>query len=387
MASYETNQPKYKQSAKVKKARKKMQKVNANKPGTYKESSRVTDMYNAMVGFEATKPGAYQSKYSGQIDNVLNNILNREDFSYDMNADPLYQQYKQQYTQQGQQAMKDVMGNAAAMTGGYGNSYASTVGSQAYQGYLGQLNDKALDLYQIAYQKYRDQGANMYNQLGALQSIDDVGYSRYRDTVNDWYADRDYKTSLYQDERDFDYGKYQDKWNQYNLDRNYYTGRYQDERDFDYGRFQDNRTQWNTDRAYGYQKDYDAQQQANWAAEYAYQQQRDAQQQANWAAEFAYQQQSDAADLAYRYAAMNSRGKTGTSEEKTTVQANKGGSYPDKAGYLPFSQNTVKTYENNVKYMSRKEATEYIQNLLNDNKITKAAAGELFKYWNSLGRK
>ncbi len=302
-----------------------------------------------------------------------------------MNADPLYQQYKQQYTQQGQQAMKDVMGNAAAMTGGYGNSYASTAGSQAYQGYLGQLNDKALDLYQISYQKYRDQGANMYNQLGALQSVDDVGYSRYRDTVNDWYTDRDYKTDLYQNERNFDYGKYQDKWNQYNTDRNYATGLYQDERNFDYGKYSDKLSQWNTDRAYGYQKIM-MHSSRRIGQRNMHISSRDAQQQANWAAEFAYQQQSDAADLAYRYDAMNSRGENGTSEEKTTVQANKGGSYPTKAGYLPMSNNTVKTYQNNISKMTRQQAAEYIRGLLSGNKITKAAAAELMKYRNSLGK-
>lgn len=92
-------------------------------------------------------------------------------FSYDVNADALYQQYKQQYMQQGKLAMKDTMGQAAALTGGYGNSYAATAGNQAYQQYLGRLNDVVPQLYQMAYDRYRDKGQdiqtglNMYNSL------------------------------------------------------------------------------------------------------------------------------------------------------------------------------------------------------------------------------
>lgn len=59
-------------------------------------------------------------------------ILNRKDFSYDMNNDQMYQQYRDAYMRQGQQAMRDTMGAASALTGGYGSTYAQTAGSQAY---------------------------------------------------------------------------------------------------------------------------------------------------------------------------------------------------------------------------------------------------------------
>ena len=72
-------------------------------------------------------------------DKAMNDLLNRKEFSYDLNGDVLYQQYKDNYITQGKQASMDVMGMASAMTGGYGNSYAATVGNQTYQGYLQQL--------------------------------------------------------------------------------------------------------------------------------------------------------------------------------------------------------------------------------------------------------
>ena len=98
----------------------------------------------------------------------LNKKLNREDFSYDINSDALYKQYAEQYRNMGKLAMEDTMGRAAAMTGGYGNSYAATVGNQAYQAYLGELNDVIPELYQMALQKYTMEGEQIDSNLAAL---------------------------------------------------------------------------------------------------------------------------------------------------------------------------------------------------------------------------
>ena len=119
---------------------------------------------------------------------------NRPDFSYDVNGDALYQQYKDQYITQGKLAMQDTMGQAAAMTGGYGNSYAQNVGQQAYQGYLQQLNDKVPELYQLALDQYNQEGENLLNQYGLLSDREKTEYGRYRDTVTDAYEERDYLT-------------------------------------------------------------------------------------------------------------------------------------------------------------------------------------------------
>ena len=69
----------------------------------------------------------YQSKYKDQIQGLYDKIANRKDFTYDVNADAMYQQLKDQYIQGGRMAMMDTMGQAQAMTGGYGNSYAQGV--------------------------------------------------------------------------------------------------------------------------------------------------------------------------------------------------------------------------------------------------------------------
>lgn len=88
-------------------------------------------------------------------------------FNYDFNADALYQQYKDKYIQQGQLAMADTMGQAAAMTGGYGNSYAATVGNQAYQAQMQNLNDIVPELYNLAYSKVENQYKNDLSKWAA----------------------------------------------------------------------------------------------------------------------------------------------------------------------------------------------------------------------------
>lgn len=220
-------------------AKNRLQKIEAQKPGDYKPSQEVNDAkQNAQTAadklqqIENQKPGDYESKYSTQIDELLNNILNREDFEYNVNADPLYNQYREQYVREGKNAMRDTIGQTSALTGGYGSSYAGIAGSQAYDSYLQKLNDKIPELYQLAYQKYQDQGTNLYNQLGVVQGLEQDAYGRYRDTVSDWQGDRNYYAGRYDTAlgqsnylSEQDYQRYQDIMNQFNTDREYYSGR------------------------------------------------------------------------------------------------------------------------------------------------------------------
>ena len=111
-------------------------------------------------------------------EDVMNQWMNRGPFQYDMNADAMYQHYKDQYMRQGRLAMQDTIGRASALTGGYGNSYATAAGQQQYNEYLAGLNDKALELSQMAYQRYQDEGDKLKDAYNML-------YGRERDAVAD----------------------------------------------------------------------------------------------------------------------------------------------------------------------------------------------------------
>ena len=168
---------------------------------------------DALDAHLANKPGEYQSQWQSQLDALMNQIMNRDKFSYDLNGDALYQQYKDKYIQQGKLAMGDAIGQASAMTGGYGNSYAQSVGQQQYQAQLDNLNDIVPQLYQMALDKYNQEGQDLYNQYGLVMDRENTDYGRYRDTVSDWNNDRSYLQGAYSDERSFDYGKYMDDRN------------------------------------------------------------------------------------------------------------------------------------------------------------------------------
>lgn len=146
-------------------------------------------------------------------DDVMDKILNGEKFTYDVNGDALYQQYKDQYMTQGEMAMMDTMGQAAAMTGGYGNSYAQNVGQQAYQGYLQQLNDKVPELYKLALDKYSADRQDLYNQYSMLSSDRSTQYGEWSDGYNRTVADRDYYANNYNNAYNQKYGEWADGFN------------------------------------------------------------------------------------------------------------------------------------------------------------------------------
>lgn len=176
----------------------------------YVQSDAVKQAQAALQQQQAQKPGAYQSQWQQTLNDTISKIQNREKFSYDLNGDALYQQYKDRYIQQGQQAMMDTMGQAATLTGGYGNSYAQSVGQQTYQGYLQGLNDKIPELYNLALQQYQTEGDNLMNQYGLLADRDNTDYGRYRDQVGDYNTQLDILMNQYNNERSFDYGQYRD---------------------------------------------------------------------------------------------------------------------------------------------------------------------------------
>ena len=160
---------------------------------------------------QSRRPGEYQSQWDGELTELYNRIANRKPFSYDIGTDPVYQQYREQYQRQGRLAMQDTMGQAAALTGGYGSTYGEQVGQQAYNAYLQNLNDIVPDLYNAAYNRYRDEGTDLYNQYGLLSDRENQAYSRYRDTVNDYYSDLSDARSAYDSAYSRDYNQWSDQ--------------------------------------------------------------------------------------------------------------------------------------------------------------------------------
>ena len=174
----------------------------------YNQSERVTNAQNTMQQVQAQKPQTYSSKYTEQLDNIMAQIQNPKEFKFSFDGDALFNAYKDQYVQQGQQASMDAMGQAAGLTGGYGNSYAQQVGNQAYQQYLLGLNDKAMDIYDRAYGRYRDDQAALNDQYNMIAAADDRDYGRYNDDYSKWLAERDFAANQAAAAEEMDYNRY-----------------------------------------------------------------------------------------------------------------------------------------------------------------------------------
>jgi hypothetical protein len=176
----------------------------------YADSDSAKKWREQMEAQMAAKPADYQSQYRPQIDHTIDSILHRKEFQYDVNGDALWNQYKDRSVNLGQQAMMDTMGQAAQLTGGYGNSYAQMAGQQAYQGYLQGLTDKIPELAQTALDRYNQQGQDLYQKYGLLSSEDQNAYNQWLTNYNQYLTERDWLSNQYNTERGFDYGTYRD---------------------------------------------------------------------------------------------------------------------------------------------------------------------------------
>ena len=174
----------------------------------YQPSQAAQTAQQQLQQVQAQKPQTYNSKYGAQLDNILQQITNPKEFKYSFDGDELFKYYADLYTQKGKQASLDAMGQAAALTGGYGNSYGQMVGNQAFDQYLLSLYDKGMDLRDKAYQQYRDRMGDQQTAYNLLAAQDATDYGRHRDAVTDWQNDQNYWTNRADTEQDRAYNEY-----------------------------------------------------------------------------------------------------------------------------------------------------------------------------------
>lgn len=124
--------------------------------------------------------------YQPELEEVLQQMQQRQPFSYDPETDAVYQALQTMYQSQGQQAMRDTMGQAAALTGGYSSSYAQTAGQQAYQSSLDALAAQLPQLYALAQQSYGLEGERLQDQAQVLGQLQDGALERYTAQTDFW---------------------------------------------------------------------------------------------------------------------------------------------------------------------------------------------------------
>ena len=117
--------------------------------------------------------------------------------------------------------MEDTVGTAAGLTGGYGSSYATTAGSQAYQAYLSKMQDVVPSLYAAAYSRYQDEGSALEKQLEQMKTQESSAYSKWKDQVQQHQAAQNQAMDYWRYLNDAAYQAQQDELAQQNWQREF----------------------------------------------------------------------------------------------------------------------------------------------------------------------
>ena len=141
---------------------------------------------------------------------ALEKLRRREPFSYDPETDPLYRQARAGINADALRAMRDAAGEAAAKTGGYGNSYAAAAGSRAYAQQAERLNSLLPQLYSLAYERHNSEGDALRRLYDAEIEADEREYDRARDGADDYRRDRAFYYEAAKNEEDRDYERWSD---------------------------------------------------------------------------------------------------------------------------------------------------------------------------------
>ena len=314
--------------------------------------SQLQDAYNKQV---STRPGAYVSQYQQQMDQLLEQLQGRKNFQYDLGQDALYHQYRDQYVRQGRKAMMDTMGQAAALTGGYANSYAQTVGQQTYQGYLQGLNDRIPELYELALEKYRMEGEDLLSRYQTLSQQEQQNYQQYRDQVADWDTQTQRLYQQYLQEREFDYGSFADK------------------ESFSYEQYRDEVSDQQWQSAFDYQKQQNLLAYEQWLQEFEYQKSQDELAYEQWLREFEESQRRYDLSLASSSSRGSSRGSGGGSAKVTSEDTKTAQTFVENmlnnATSSRFDPERVISSTNALTSEQKKEAQSYLKMVLDAGRM------------------
>lgn len=159
--------------------------------------SRLTDARGELERYEQTKPADYQSKYQGQINDVMSKLNDLGEYDYDPAADTAYQQYKSQYAQKAKLANQNAQANASAMTGGYGSSYGTQAGQKAYAATMDDLDSVLDGLMAQNRAEYNTKKSGLQEQLSGLQSAERNDYAKYQKDYSQWQDGLRYRQNEY----------------------------------------------------------------------------------------------------------------------------------------------------------------------------------------------
>lgn len=155
------------------------------------EIDNVLDKIGSFGSFDygASAP-VYNNAYAEQQQALLDAVINRPDFSWSKETDPLWPSYKKSYLREGERATANALGQASAASGGRASSYAVNAATQAGDYYATKLNDIIPTLYQQAYDRYLQDYQMKLSDLNAVNTQEQLDYSRYLTDLGQFNTDR-----------------------------------------------------------------------------------------------------------------------------------------------------------------------------------------------------
>lgn len=203
--------------------------------GSYYSQGKIPGQIDAILdqinnygsfAFDQEAP-VYDNQYAEQQQALLDAILNREDFSWSKETDPQWSSYKKSYLREGDRATENALAQASAASGGRASTAAITAATQAGDYYATQLNDIIPTLYQQAYDRYLNEYSMMLQDLGAVNTQEQLDYAKYLDQLTQYNTDRNFAYDTYlgdfnilqgqlsslQGQDDVDYGRFMDRIN------------------------------------------------------------------------------------------------------------------------------------------------------------------------------
>ena len=131
------------------------------------------------------------SQWDSVLDQAANELIG---MNYaDWTQGEQYQALADRYGIQGKMSMQDVLGQISSRTGGLASSYATTAAQQQYNEYMSQLEE-------VARQMYSGDRSDLLENAQLSQSLADRDYNRYLDSLEQYYAERDYQYQVGRDQ-------------------------------------------------------------------------------------------------------------------------------------------------------------------------------------------
>lgn len=156
----------------------------------------------------AARPEEPASSFDEELQQLYDRMISRPGFSYDPESDGAYQQQARLYSSGGRRAMADTLGQAAALTGGYGSSYAQTAAQQSYNAYMQQLAALIPELEQQALQRHQAQGQALQDKYEAALDARQQEKAAWEAVYDAWLAEYERSDEAYEDEYQRDYAHY-----------------------------------------------------------------------------------------------------------------------------------------------------------------------------------